>query len=132
MSRKTAFLVSCLVNSLPQKKSRELTRVISRWFLTKRAILFSFLFFSSGNRLNKRFACLFSKLQPYWCHFVAMTTPMLLQPQHNKFSSLSNTIVMAIFPNLCLWRRSLCSNLGGIDPEKLYRATLTWRVLFRH
>ena len=21
------------------------------------------------------------------------------------------------FPNLCLWRRSLCSNLGGIDPE---------------
>ena len=31
---------------------------------------------------------------------------------------------MAIFPKLCLWRRSLCSNLGGIDPEKLYRATL--------
>ena len=28
------------------------------------------------------------------------------------------------FTNLCLWRRSLCSNLGGIDPEKLYRATL--------
>ena len=27
------------------------------------------------------------------------------------------------FPNACLWRRSLCSNLGGIDPEKLYRAT---------
>ena len=61
-----------------------------------------------------------------------MTTPMSLQPQHNKFSSLSNTIVMAIFPNLCLWRRSLCSNLGGIDPGKLYRATLIWRVLFRH
>ena len=32
---------------------------------------------------------------------------------------------MAIFPKLCLWRRSLCSNLGGIDPEKLYRATLS-------
>ena len=31
---------------------------------------------------------------------------------------------MAIFPNLSLWRRRLCSNLGGIDPEKLYRATL--------
>ena len=45
-------------------------------------------------------------------------------PDHNKFSSLSNTTVMAIFPKLCLWRRSLCSNLGGIDPEKLYRATL--------
>jgi len=29
-----------------------------------------------------------------------------------------------IFPNLCLWRRSLRSNLGGIDLEKLYQATL--------
>ena len=31
---------------------------------------------------------------------------------------------MSIFPNLCLWRRSLRSNLGGIDLEKRYRATL--------
>ena len=45
-------------------------------------------------------------------------------PDHNKYSSLSNTTVVAIFPKLCLWRRSLCSNLGGIDPEKLYPATL--------
>ena len=43
---------------------------------------------------------------------------------HNKFSSLSNTTVVAIFPKLCFWRRSLCSNLGDIDPEKLYRVTL--------
>ena len=27
------------------------------------------------------------------------------------------------FPNACLWRRSLCSNLAGIDTEKLYRTT---------
>ena len=47
-------------------------------------------------------------------------------PDHNKFPSSSNTTVVAIFPKLCLWRRSLCSNLGGIDPEKLYRATLSW------
>ena len=33
--------------------------------------------------------------------------------------------MVAIFPKLCFWRRSLCSNLGGIDPEKLYRATLS-------
>ena len=33
--------------------------------------------------------------------------------------------MVAIFPKLCLSRRSLCSNLGGIDPEKLYRATLS-------
>ena len=33
--------------------------------------------------------------------------------------------MVLIFPNLCLWRRSLRSNLGGIDPDKLYRATLT-------
>ena len=45
-------------------------------------------------------------------------------PDHNKFSSLSNTTVVAIFPKLCFWRRILCSNLGGIDPEKLYRVTL--------
>ena len=45
-------------------------------------------------------------------------------PNHNKFSSLSNTTVAAVFLNLCLWRHSLCLNLGGIEPEKLYRATL--------
>ena len=49
-------------------------------------------------------------------------------PDHNKFSPLSNTTVVAIFPNRCLWRRSLYSSLGGIDPEKLYRATLTAHV----
>ena len=48
-------------------------------------------------------------------------------PDLNKFSSLSTTTVVAVFPNLCSWRCSLCSNLGGIDPQKLYRATLrTW------
>ena len=46
-------------------------------------------------------------------------------PNHNKFSSLSNTTAAAIFPKLCLWPRSLCSNLGGIGLEKLYRATLS-------
>ena len=45
---------------------------------------------------------------------------------HNKFSSLSDKTVVAIFSNLCLWRRSLCSNLEGIDHEKLYRATLSF------
>ena len=45
-------------------------------------------------------------------------------PDQNKFSSLSNTTVVVNFPKLCFWRRSLCWNLGGIDPEKLYRATL--------
>ena len=46
-------------------------------------------------------------------------------PDHDKFSSLSNTTVAAMFSKLCLWRRSLCSNLGGIGPGKLYRATLS-------
>ena len=32
--------------------------------------------------------------------------------------------LMVIFPNLCEWRRRLCSNSGGIDPEKSHRATL--------
>ena len=47
----------------------------------------------------------------------------------NKFSSLSNTAVVVIFSNLCSRRRSLCSNLGGIDPEKPDRATLSARWL---
>ena len=55
-------------------------------------------------------------------------------PDHNKFSSSRNTTVVAIFPKHCLWRRSLCSNLGGIHPEKLYRATLSqslkWQTSF--
>ena len=49
---------------------------------------------------------------------------------HNKFLSLSNTTVVAIFPKLRFWRRSLCLNLGGIDPEKLYRATLSFVLLY--
>ena len=50
---------------------------------------------------------------------------------HNKFSSLSNTTVVTIFPTLCLWQRSLCSNLGGIGPEKLYRATLQGHYIYK-
>ena len=45
-------------------------------------------------------------------------------PDQTKFSSLSNTTVVAIFRNLCSWRRILCSNFRGIDPEKLYGAIL--------
>ena len=47
-------------------------------------------------------------------------------PDHNKFLSLSSTTVVAIFSKLCLWRRSLCSNLGVTGPGKLYRATLKY------
>ena len=52
-------------------------------------------------------------------------------PDHNKFSSLSNTTVVSIFPNLCLWRRSLPSNVGGIHSKKLYRATLIFSILLK-
>ena len=38
--------------------------------------------------------------------------------------------MVSVFPNLCLWRRSLRSNVGRIDPEKLYRATLKGMRLF--
>ena len=59
-----------------------------------------------------------------------MTSLMALNLNHCKFSSLSDTTVAAIFPNLCLWRGSLCSNLGRIDPEKLYRVTLSCWIRF--
>ena len=52
-------------------------------------------------------------------------------PDHKKFSSSRNTTVVAIFPKHCLWRRSLCSNLGGIGPGKLYRAILSQNVTHR-
>ena len=59
--------------------------------------------------------------------------PCRSNPDHNKLSSLSNTTEVAIFPNLCLFNwHSLCSNLGGIDPEKLDRATLKLRHKHKH
>ena len=33
-----------------------------------------------------------------------MAIPMSLKPDHDKFSSLSDTSAVAIFPNLCLWQ----------------------------
>ena len=50
-----------------------------------------------------------------------MTTPMSLQPWSRQIFRL-NTTVEVIFPNVCLWRRSLCSNLV-LTLKKMYRAT---------
>ena len=46
-------------------------------------------------------------------------------PDHDKFSSLSNTTVVAIFPNVCLWQRIVYAQTWQvyIDPEKLYCGT---------
>ena len=63
-----------------------------------------------------------STLWQLGCHF---------NPDHDKFSSLSNTTVVAIFPNLYSWQDNLCSNFGGIDHGKLYRATLTYAQVTR-
>ena len=53
-----------------------------------------------------------------------MTTPTRCHcnPNHDKFHLYLIQLVV-IFLNVCLWRHSLRSNLGGIDPEKLYLAT---------
>ena len=50
---------------------------------------------------------------------------------HNKFSSLSDTTVVAVLPNLCFWWRSLCSNVGGIDPEKTVSSGLKSRLKWK-
>ena len=50
-----------------------------------------------------------SLLWQLWCHCNLV---------HNNFLYLSNPAVAVIFPNLCWWQRTLCSNTGGIDPEK--------------
>ena len=50
---------------------------------------------------------------------------VIVSPDHNEFSCLSNVAVVVTFPNLCKWQ---CS-VGGIDPEKPYRATLNeWHL----
>ena len=46
-------------------------------------------------------------------------------PDHNNFSSLSNTIVVVIFPEIFVYGDVVYAQIWGeIDPEKLYRATL--------
>ena len=45
-------------------------------------------------------------------------------PDHDKFSSLSTTTVVAIFPKVCLWCRSLCS-------KKLHRYW-PWKTVSSH
>ena len=44
-------------------------------------------------------------------------------PDHDKFSSLSNTTVVAIFPNVCLWQRIVYAQTWQvyIDPENQLR-----------
>ena len=71
---------------------------------------FSVLRYTDASKIGNS---VISLLWPLWCR---------CYPNHNKFLSLSNATVVAMFPNLRLWRRSLCSNLRGIDPETLYRA----------
>ena len=46
-------------------------------------------------------------------------------PDHDKFSSLSNTTVVAIFPNVCLWQRIVYAQTWQvyIDPENQYWGT---------
>ena len=69
---------------------------------------------SINNSVSKIGNSIISLLWQLQCH---------CNSDHNKFSSLSNTSAVTIFPKLCLCRRSLCSNLEGIGLEKLYRAT---------
>ena len=41
-------------------------------------------------------------------------------PDHDKFSSLSNKNVVAIFPNVCLWRRSYAQNWEVLTLKNCY------------
>ena len=60
-----------------------------------------------------------------------MTTPMSLKP-YDKFSSISNKTMVAIFPNVCLWRRSYAQNLEVLTLKNCHlhmpvRPTLLFR-----
>ena len=49
---------------------------------------------------------------------VAMATPIAINPEYNKSSSVYNTVMVIISPYLCSWRWSYCSNLGRYPPKK--------------
>ena len=63
----------------------------------------------------KKYCCNYRQ----WRHFVAITTPMSLKP-YDKFSSISNKTMVAIFPNVCLWRRSYAQNWEVLTPKNCY------------
>ena len=48
-----------------------------------------------------------------------MTTPMSLK-LYDKFSSISNKTMVAIFPNVCLWRRSYAQNWEVLTLKNRY------------
>ena len=53
------------------------------------------------------------------CHFVGMTTLMSLKP-YDTFSSISNKTMVAMFPNVCLWRRSYAQNWKILTLKNCY------------
>ena len=55
-----------------------------------------------------------------WRHFVAWQLRCHCIPDHDKFSSLSNKSVVAIFPNICLWRDSYAQNWEVLTLKNCY------------
>ena len=111
------YCISNFKNFIPKHPDNALTdSVLTSWtlrrLLEKKAPKNDFIVRNNAARIISN--GVISMLWQLWCH---------CNLDYDKFSSLSNTTVVAIFPNVCLWRRSLCSNLAGIDPEKLYRGT---------
>ena len=48
-----------------------------------------------------------------------MITPMSLKP-YDKFSSIFNKTMVAIIPNVCLWRRSYAQNWEVLTLQNCY------------
>ena len=64
-----------------------------------------------------------SKIDKLWHYFIAITT-LITTLIITNFHLYLIQLWWQFFQYFCLWGSSLCSNLGGIDPEKLYQATL--------
>ena len=60
-----------------------------------------------------------------------MTTPMSLKP-YDKFSSISNKTMVAIFPNVCLWRRSYGQNWEVLTLKNCHLHMPVWPTLLHH
>ena len=70
-----------------------------------------------------------SKIDKLWRYLIAITT-LITTLIITNFHLYLIQLWWQFFQYFCLWGSSLCSNLGGIDPEKLYRATLIQCIRF--
>ena len=113
------YCISNYKNFIPKYPDHALTDSVltsrtSRWLLEEKAPKNDFIVRNNAASIIGN--GVLSLLWQLWCH---------CNPDYDKFSSLCNATVVAIFPNVCLWQRIVYAQTWQvyIDPEKLYCGT---------